>query len=323
MKLFRLVLLSIVLVFSVVNEGFAQQIPQFSQYIFNPVYINPAYAGYKQELYLQSFYRKQWTGVAGSPETFGVAGDVYLPESRLGIGGQVISDRVGAQRTSAVYGNLSYHLQLRDTRYLSFGTAVGLVNSTLDGELLHYGSDDDPTMAAGREQVFYPDLKAGLFLYDQQFFLGLSVDQMISSLLDLDKGDMMIQPVPHAYLSGGLFLDLSSSLSLLPSFMYMDDFKAPARLDLNTSLVINDAVWIGGGYRMGIDMPGREIQAGLSKSAAVIGTVQVLIRESLRLGYAYDHNVSGVSVKDFSSHDISISYLFPPKRVRLVSPRYF
>jgi len=103
----------------------------------------------------------------------------------------------------------------------------------------------------------------------------------------------------------------------------MDDFKAPSRLDLNASLVINDAVWLGGGYRMGIHMPGREIQDGLSKSAAVIAMVQVLIRQSLRLGYAYDHNISGLSVKDFSSHDISISYLFPPKRVRLVSPRYF
>jgi type IX secretion system PorP/SprF family membrane protein len=323
MKLTKIISLSIGLIFMVILDGHSQQIPQFSQYIFNPVYINPAYAGYKQELYLQSFYRKQWNGISGSPETFGVAADTYLPESQLGVGGQIMTDRLGAQRTSAVYGNLSYHLQLTDTRYLSFGAAVGFVNSTLDGDLLRPGTVNDPGIAIGKEQVFYPDLKLGFFLYDELFFVGLAADQMISSFLDLDKGDVMIQPVPHAYLSGGALVDISHSLYLIPSVMYMDDFKAPGRLDLNASLVVNDVLWLGAGYRMGIDIPGRQIQEGLSKSAAVIGSVQVLIRDSLRLGYAYDHNLSGLSVRDFSSHDISISYLFQPKRVRLVSPRYF
>lgn len=323
MKLIKLIFASFVL-FAIVNvEGKAQQIPQFSQYMFNPVYINPAYAGYKDELHLQSYYRKQWTGVTGSPESFGVSADTYLADSKLGVGGQVMVDRLGAQRTTAVYGNLSYHLQLGDTRFLSFGTAVGFVNSVLDGGLLNPGVDNDPSVGIGKEQTFYPDLKLGLFLYDENFFLGLSADQMISSFLDLDKGDMMIQPVPHVYLSGGALLPLSYSLSLMPSVMYMDDFKAPGRLDLNASLVINDVVWLGGGYRTAIHVPGRDIQEGLSKSTAVIGMVQVVLGESLRLGYAYDHNLSGLSVKDFSSHDISLSYLFPSKRVRLVSPRYF
>lgn len=323
MKLFKLILISSALFILVNFEGEAQQIPQFSQYMFNPSYINPAYTGYKDELFLQSYYRKQWTGVTGSPESFGVSADTYLADSKLGVGGQLVTDRLGAQRTSAIYGNISYHLQLSNSRYLSFGTAVGFINSSLDGGMLNPGIDNDPSIGIGKEQTFYPDLKIGLFMYDDNFFIGLSADQMISSFLDLDKGDLMIQPVPHVYLSGGALLDLSNNLSLIPSIMYMDDFKAPARLDLNASLIINETVWVGGGYRMGLDMPGRDIQEGLSKSAAIIGMVQVMLGESLRLGYAYDHNISGFSIKDFSSHDISISYLFPTTRVRLVSPRYF
>ena len=323
MKSIKLFILIGVLIGCCLTEVHAQQIPQFSQYMFNPVFLNPAYAGYKQQLYIQSYYRKQWSGVTGSPETFAVSADGYLEGTGLGVGGQLITDKLGAQRTSAVYGNLSYHLQLTDTRYLSFGLAAGLVNSVLDGGMLNPGVDNDPIVPVSKDQVFYPDMKAGLFLYDDYYFVGLAVDQIISPLLDLDNGDYQIEPVPHAYLTAGALLDLSYNLSLVPSIMYKDDFKAPARLDLNANFVINDTFWIGGGYRFGIDMPGRDIQEGLEKSAAVIGMVQVMIGQSLRLGYAYDHTISGFSVRDFTSHDISISYLFPPKRIRLVSPRYF
>ncbi|MGX7835551.1 type IX secretion system membrane protein PorP/SprF, partial [Campylobacter fetus subsp. venerealis] len=102
-----------------------------------------------------------------------------------------------------------------------------------------------------------------------------------------------------------------------------DDFKAPARMDVNAALILNDMFWLGGGYRFGIDMPGRDIDPGLKKSTALLGMVQVQLREGLRIGYAYDHTISGFSVGAFTTHDISIAYLFPPKRVRLVSPRFF
>ncbi len=322
MKLFKLIFMVGALLLSVC-ESRSQQIPQFSQYMFNPSFINPAYTGYKQDFFLQSYYRKQWTGVTGSPETFAVSGDTFLQGTGLGVGGQLITDKLGAQRTSAVYGNLSYHLRLSDTRFLSFGLGAGIVNSSLDGGVLVPGDPSDPAIPAGREQVFYPDLKAGLFLYDEFFFIGAAAEQLVSPLLDMDNGDVYIQPVPHAYVSGGVLLDLSYTISLLPSFMYMDDFKSPARLDLNTAFIINDTFWIGGGYRMGLDVPGREIQEGLKKSSAIIGMLQVFIGDTLRFGYAYDHAVSGFSVGNFTTHDISISYLFQPRRVRIISPRYF
>ncbi len=323
MRFFKLTFILVGIAWLSLMESQAQQIPQYTQYMFNPVFVNPAYAGYKQQLYLQSYYRKQWTGVTGSPETFAVSGDAFLEGTGLGVGGQLITDKLGAQRTSAAYGNVSYHLRLTETRYLSFGIGAGAVNSSLDGGMLRPGQDSDPNVPVGKDQVFYPDLKAGLFLYDDKFFVGFAADQLLSSVLDLDNGDIMIQPVPHVYLSGGLLLDLNYNVSLVPSVMYMDDFKAPARLDINTSVVINDTFWIGGGYRTGINMPGRNVQEGLRKSTAVIGMVQAFIGESLRVGYAYDHTVSGFSVGDFTTHDISIAYLFPPKRVRIVSPRYF
>lgn len=323
MKLFKYLTLLVGLLLISVEWGYGQQVPQFSQYIFNPVFINPAYAGYKQQLYLQTYYRKQWTGIEGSPETVAVAGDTYLEDSKLGVGGQFLTDRMGAQRTNAVYGNLAYHLRLGNTKYLSFGAAAGVVNSQLDGGMLNPDIDDDPNIPVSKERMTYPDLKLGLFLYDERYYVGLAADQMLSSVLDLDQGDVMVQPKPHIYLSGGYHFDLNYNFSLVPSVMYMDDFKSSARLDLNTALILNDMFWLGAGYRMGIDMPGRDIQDGLKKATAAIAMVQVQLREGLRLGYAYDHTLSGLSVGTFTTHDISISFLFPPKRVRLVSPRFF
>ena len=323
MKLFKAITLLAGFLLLTISESFGQQVPQYSQYIFNPVFINPAYAGYKQQLYLQSYYRKQWTGVNGSPETFAVAGDTYLEESQLGVGAQFLTDKLGAQRTVAAYGNVAYHLRLTKTKYLSFGVGAGVVNSQLDGSMLNPDIDGDPSVPLSKERMTYPDLKLGLFLYDEKFYAGIASDQMLASVFDFDKGDVMVKPDPHLYLTGGYHFDLNYNFSLVPSIMYMDDFKAPARMDLNAALILNDMFWLGAGYRFGIDMPGREIQDGLKKSAAVLGMVQVQLKEGLRLGYAYDHTVSGFSVGAFTTHDISIAFLFPSERVRLVSPRFF
>ncbi|WP_192349230.1 type IX secretion system membrane protein PorP/SprF [Algoriphagus sp. Y33] len=323
MKLFKIITLLTGFLLLALSDSYGQQVPQYSQYIFNPVFINPAYAGYKQQLYLQSYYRKQWTGVTGSPETFAVAGDTYLEESQLGIGGQFLTDKLGAQRTVAAYGNLAYHLRLSDTKFLSFGVGAGVVNSQLDGSMLNPDMGDDPSIPLSKERITYPDLKLGLFLYDDNYYIGVAADQMLSSVIDFDRGDVMVLPDPHLYVTGGYHLDLNYNFSLVPSIMYMDDFKAPARMDLNAALILNDMIWLGAGYRFGIDMPGRDIQPGLKKSTGLLGMVQVQLRESLRLGYAYDHTLSGFSVNTFTTHDISIAFLFPPKRVRLVSPRFF
>lgn len=323
MKLFKIITLLTGFLLLSLSHSYGQQVPQYSQYIFNPVFINPAYAGYKQQLYLQSYYRKQWTGVTGSPETFAVAGDTYLEDSQLGVGGYLLTDKLGAQRTVAAYGNIAYHLRLSDTKFLSFGVGAGIVNSQLDGSMLNPDMDNDPSIPVSKERITYPDLKLGLFLYDDVYYVGLSVDRTLSSIVNFDKGDVMVQPDPHLYLTGGYHIDLNYNFSLAPSFMYRDDFKAPARLDVNAALILNDMIWLGAGYRFGIDMPGREIQAGLNKGTAILGMVQVQVRESLRLGYAYDHNITSFSVGSFTTHDISIAFLFPPKRVRLVSPRFF
>ncbi len=300
-----------------------QQIPQFSQYMFNPIFINPAYAGYKESLYAHTYYRKQWTGINGSPETFAVSVDGFLPESGLGWGVYMMHDQVGAQKTTSAYGNIAYHLRLTEERFLSFGLGVGAVNASVDESLLISFDPNDPSLGGLNERMFYPDFKAGLFLYDDLFFLGIAGENLAAIFTDFDRGDLIINNRAHANLSGGVWIDLSNNLALRPTFLFMDDFKGPARLDLNTSLVINDKYWLGASYRTGVDYAGRIDNSNLNRNTAIVGLVEIWIASGLRIGYAYDYHLSGFDFRNLTTHDISIGYTLPQSRFNVYSPKYF
>ncbi|PRY90343.1 PorP/SprF family type IX secretion system membrane protein [Mongoliibacter ruber] len=320
----KLIIISIGL-FLVISlyEVKAQQVPQFSQYMFNPLFINPAYTGYKEQLYVQSYYRKQWAGVQGSPETIAIAADGYLPDKNIGIGLVGMTDRLGAQRTSSIYANLSYHLRLSETGYLSFGLGIGYVNSLIDGNELSPGNPNDPSVPGSRNQISYPDLKAGVFYYDDKYFMGIAFDNLLTPILNFDNGEVMAEPRNHMNISAGMWMDINRDVAFRPSFMFMDDFKSPARLDLNGSFVFVDKFWVGASYRTALDYANRSLSSELKRSTGIVGLIEVFVTESLRVGYAYDHNITGFNVRSFTTHDISIGYLFPARRVRSVSPRNF
>jgi type IX secretion system PorP/SprF family membrane protein len=302
---------------------FGQQVPQFSQYMFNPLFINPAYTGYKEQLYLQTYYRKQWTGVEGSPETFAIGADGYLPESRIGVGMVGVSDKIGAQRTNAVYGNIAYHLHISQASYLSFGMGIGLINSMLDGTALTTGNPNDPSIPAVKNNISYPDFKLGMFYYDDSKFFGIAVDNLISPMNESENADIFIDPTTHFYLTGGGLVELSPDIALRPTFMMIEDFNAPARLDLTASMVYKEKFWFGTTYRTALDYANRATSDNLKKGTAVVLLFEFFVKNGLRVGYAYDHNITGFNVRNFSTHDISIGYMFAPSLVRVVSPRHF
>jgi len=117
---------------------------------------------------------------------------------------------------------------------------------------------------------------------------------------------------------------VSYNVAIKPSILYVDDFSGPSRLDLNAFVLLSERLWLGASYRSSVNLQGEEFRDDKEKRpASVVGLVEFYVNDRLRVGYAYDHNVSGFSAKTFSTHDFSIGYMFPPKRVKLVSPRYF
>ncbi|GGF18227.1 PorP/SprF family type IX secretion system membrane protein [Echinicola rosea] len=322
MKSLKYILIVAGIIFTCLDAK-AQQAPVFSQYMFNPLFLNPAYAGYKQQIYLQSYYRKQWTSVPGSPETFAISGDGLITDTNVGIGGHIMVDRLGAQKTTGGYANTAYHLRVSNEGYLSFGLGAGLVNTSLDGAMLNPMDPSDPSVSTGNERVLYPDLRAGLFYYNPKFYAGLSADNLFSSSFNFDNGAVLVQPSSNLYLTAGTIIDVSYNVAIKPSILYAEDFNGPSRLDLNAFVLLGEKLWVGASYRTSVNLQGEEFQGETKRPVSVVGLVEFYVNDRLRIGYAYDHNVSGFSTKAFSTHDFSVGYLFPPKRVKLVSPRYF
>ena len=155
-----LLLITLILGFSIV--GRSQQDAQFSQYMFNGIYINPAYSGYKEQLNLHAFYRNQWTGIQGSPKTMSLAIDAIANDGNVGLALQLSSDRLGAQRNESVYGSYAYRIRLNADGYsrLAFGVSVGAVQLGIDGALLN-PNDPEPFQPKGLQSTIVPDARAG------------------------------------------------------------------------------------------------------------------------------------------------------------------
>ena len=322
---------------------YAQQNIQFTQYIFNSLSVNPAYAGYKEEWFAQLALRNQWVGVAGAPKTGQASIDGLLNPNtkRMGVGFQVMADQLGPQSATSAYLNYAFRLRLddQDTRRLSFGIGAGVSQYSLDGTQLQSGaggSATDPGLNYGKDSEFVPDFRFGIYYSSPTFYLGASVMDLLSSglnesLFKQENNPFSIARTRHLYLIAGTVIEVDPGLKIRPSILLKEDFKGPTSLDLNAMVIFADQFWIGGGYRTGVtlwekdferDASGERNQS-LSKLNSFSGVAQFYLNERLRVGYSYDYMISQLRHIQNGTHEISLGLTFPHKGQRVVSPRYF
>lgn len=314
--------------------AWAQQNIQFSQYIFNSLSVNPAYAGYKEEWFAQMAYRTQWTGVNGAPETgqLSVDGIVDPDRANMGVGLQLTYDKLGVQGATSIYGNYAYRLRLdaEDTQRLSFGIGVGATQYTLNGAQLDPDSPFDPTLPAGRVNNWIPDIRLGTYYYNTKWYAGISLMDLLSGdeTNDLFRWDsdgvVNIQRKRHMYLMGGAMFNLESDLKLRPSILWKEDFKGPSSVDLNAMFIFADRFWIGGSYRTGVRLLDREYSENqnLSSLNSVSGIAQMYVTERLRIGYSYDYMINSFG-NSGGTHEITLGLTFGQRNLSLLSPRFF
>ncbi|GHA63043.1 PorP/SprF family type IX secretion system membrane protein [Pontibacter akesuensis] len=293
----------------------AQQNPQYSQYIFNSMAINPAYAGSKNVLNLNAFHRSQWTGIEGAPTTQSLLVDGILANQRLGLGLGLTRDEIGAQTTSSIYANFAVKLPLSENAVISLGLAPGVVQTTLDGS--KFGITEDPSIPTGKETVIKPDVKIGAYLHTNRFYAGVSA----ADLLQFD--DMQqVEPERHYYFTTGYLFDVTPFVKLKPSVLIKEDFNAPSNVDLNAFVLLGERLWLGSSYRTSLNLFNEPETADVTKRTAVafIGEVQVL--KQLRVGYSYDKMLNGYSNQ--STHEVSVGYyFFQKKETKMLTPQYF
>ena len=301
---------------------FAQQRPQYTQYIFNNYLLNPALSGIENYVDFKVGHRKQWTGINNAPVTsFAAAhwnlGSDYLwknplslPEkgddpmaddytqnytaspSHHGIGAMVVLDKAGPITRSDVDLTYAYHLQLSGTWNMSMGVSAGFTNIKLDVSAITLENPNDPALgSAAIVSQFKPDLGIGVWLYGANFFAGAAIQQILPQKLSFttntayDTG----KEVPHVFVTSGYKFYLFENISAVPSFMLKYVAPTPVSTDLNLKFAFKDRFWLGGSYRSD------------NTYAALLG---VNVSKVVNLTYSYDFQQSSINKLNSASHEI-------------------
>lgn len=298
-----------------------QQNIQFTQYVFNSMSVNPAYAGYKEELFAQLGLRSQWVDLEGAPQTGLLSLDGLLDlygARRHGGGIQLMADQLGPQTATSAYLNYAYRLRLdrEDTQRLSFGVGAGVTQYSLDGTKIIVLDDGDQALPTGKISNFVPDLRFGIYYHNARWYAGISLMDLLSgnSSDNLFRWDQTttdhIRRRRHLYIIGGMLVDLNESVKLRPSLLYKDDFMGPPSLDISAMAIFGDRLWLGGGIRTGVSAFRRDYQRftgnRLSGMNSISFLMQIFVTERLRIGYSYDYMLSRLNGLQNGSHEVTL-----------------
>jgi type IX secretion system PorP/SprF family membrane protein len=309
----RTTLFSIALLMS--GLTWAQQRPIHSLYMFDPLLINPAYAGTHVQLSGTAVYRNQWVNFDGSPKTF--TGSVHsgFRKARVGLGIIFGNDQIGVHSDNSVYGVYSYKIPVskrKNAGVVSFGLQAGF--NSLRSDFFKTNPRDGAEI--GVISKFNPNFGAGVFFRSTKAYAGISVPQLINNKtidmvgLEADTINSAGKQQRYYYIMGGLSKTLSPNVKWMPSVLLRVQENAPLTFDINTMVVLYDAVGVGISYRL---------------NDAVIGLFELQINENFHVGYAYDMTMSDIRYYSNGSHEVMINYRikFPGIHRGLPCPSYW
>jgi type IX secretion system PorP/SprF family membrane protein len=298
----------------------AQQNAHYTQYIFNGLVINPAYAGSKEVLSVSGMYRSQWAGLEGAPTTQTLSVDGAVLKNKVGLGLHVMNDQLGAQGQKSVYGSSAFRVSLGPVARIALGLSGGASEYYTDGSRLRpVDKLHDPNIPTTRQSSWLPDAKAGLFFNTDRFYMGLSASNLIGF-----RNTFVVTPTRHYYFTTGYVFDLNEMLRFKPSILLKEDFKSPANLDLNAFLMVGDRLWLGGSYRRSIQLYNQAAYdtEGLESNNAWAMIAEVYLTPRVKVGYSYD--VTLTSLRGYASHEVSLGFYFYKKEAaKSLTIRYF
>jgi type IX secretion system PorP/SprF family membrane protein len=297
----------------------AQQDPQYSQYQFNQMIINPAYAGTKDALSAVVDVRSQWSGFDGSPKTqsFSLHGPIL--KKRLGLGLSAYNDAIGPKRITAAYGNISYIMPISNSLKLSFGLRGGLVNYVYDFNKMNY---KDPGEFNAVSNIITNKLKAdfdaGIYLKSNSFYAGVSATHLNAAYIYNNKVsytnitgnqieyDLAYKLNTHIFGIISKGFSVGENLVINPTLIYKGT-KSISNIDGNVNFLIKQRVWLGVFYR----------------SDVTIGALaQFIITDRIKIGYSFDTGMGKVQKRLGNGHEIMIGFDFNTFKAKMLSPRY-
>jgi type IX secretion system PorP/SprF family membrane protein len=290
-------------------HGVAQQDPMFSQYMYNMLTVNPAYAGSADVLTANALYRHQWAEFEGAPRTQTLTVHSPLRRESISVGGSIINDAHGPMRQTMIFGDLSYRIFF-DKSKLAFGLKAGLNLLQADLQGLNPLEEGDPAFAQNINNKPLPNFGAGVMWYTDRTYVGLSVPKLLSNkIIDGSLPDFNDNTErQHFFLIAGTVFELNNYVYFKPSAALRVVNGAPPSVDATANFLLYEKFWIGAMYRW-------------QESVGLL--VQYEINNRLRIGYAYDYSTTDINDYSSGSHEIMLSTDFGKKAGADVSPRFF
>lgn len=298
----------IYILFLIGTSTYGQQEPQYTQYMYNPTVINPAYAGSKGYTSIYGLYRTQWVGLEGAPKTANISMNKPIEGSKLGYGVSVLSDKIGVSDETQISVDLAYTLFLQNDSRLAFGLKASGNFLNIDYTKLNQYNPGEQALQNNITNQFSPNIGVGFYYYNKKSYLGASVPMLLNTEKYDDMNKAQVNQRYHVYLMGGRVYDLSYNLKFKPAFVSKIVAGAPLQLDVSTNFMFNEKFIIGAAYRW-------------SASVSMLAGFQ--LNDNLFIGYGYDAETTRLSNYNSGSHEIFLQFDLFRKHSKLETPRFF
>lgn len=285
---------------------FAQQDPQFTQYMFNTLGVNAAYAGSRGHASATGLLRSQWVGLDGAPRSQTFTIDSPIGE-RVGLGLAIANDELGPSQETYIDLNFSYTIPTSDTRKLSFGIKGG-------GRVLDIDFSRGSTQSSGdalfqnNVSEFLPTVGVGVYWHSDRNYIGVSVPNLFTDQTYDDIQQTVAAERLHLFIIGGLVKDLSSTVKFKPAFLVKSVVGAPIIVDLSANFMFYEKLRLGLSYRW---------------DDSVSGLAGFQLTPQLLLGYSYDYTTTELQRFNTGSHEITLRFDLISKSKKIKSPRFF
>lgn len=286
--------------------SYGQQDAQFTQYMYNTINVNPAYAGSRGAMSIFALHRTQWVGLDGAPVTNAVSINTPLNENNLGLGVSVINDKIGPTHENTLSADLSYTIPTSETFKLSFGIKATANLFDLDVSKLN-PVDDDPSLH-DYSNKFTPNIGAGVYLHSDKAYVGFSVPNFIESKRYDDNEVAIFREKINYYLIAGYVFDLTSEVKFKPAMLTKMVLGAPLQVDVSANFMFSEKFVVGLAYRW---------------SAALSAMVGFQVSDGMYIGYGYDRETTILNNYNSGSHEIFLRYELFKNQNKIITPRFF
>jgi type IX secretion system PorP/SprF family membrane protein len=288
---------------------YGQLSPVSNQYVLNPLTINPAFAGSRGALNIAAFYRRQWVGISGSPETMTLSADAPFLDNKLGLGLTITNDKLGVTKQNLLQTTYAYKIGLANGN-LSFGLGAGLITTNTAWSDLVVLDPGDEYYLINSKVFVVPDFSFGVYYTYQNYFAGLSIPKLLNYKYDFSRNKYSLKfDMGQSYylFNTGYMFPLTSKIKLSPSTLIYYSPGEKLLVDLNTYVNYIDRFWAGVSYRNG-------------RSLAAL--FQFAVNNQFRVAYTYDFDLGKLGRYSNGSHEIMLRYEFKYK-VDVINPLLF